>query len=75
VLERVVPEYGGRLRLAKVEVDDNMRLAGRYRLRGFPTVVLFARGVERDRFSSARSEGFVRAFLQAHLADRTAIGG
>ncbi|BAU48813.1 thioredoxin [Sulfurifustis variabilis] len=68
VLERVVPDYAGRVRLAKVEADENMRLAGRYRLRGFPTVILFGKGLEIDRFSSARAEGFVRAFLDARLA-------
>lgn len=70
VLERVVVELAGRVRLAKVEVDENMRLAGRYRLRGFPTVILFAQGAEIDRFSSARSERFVREFLDAGLVER-----
>ena len=38
VLKQVVEEYGGAVRLAKVEVDegDNMKLAGRYQVRGFP---------------------------------------
>ncbi len=37
-LQRVVSEMDGAVRLAKVEVDDgeNMKLAGHYRLRGFP---------------------------------------
>lgn len=69
-----MPGYAGRVRLAKVEVDQNMGLAGRYRLRGFPTVILFANGVEVDRFASARSETFVRAFLDARLGDRAALG-
>ena len=45
-LNRVVDELNGRVLLAKVEVDegDNMKLAGHYRLRGFPTVILFQHG-------------------------------
>ena len=67
VLERVAAEYAGRVILAKVDADENMKLAGRYRLRGFPTVILFVNGVPVDQFSSARPPDFVREFLDRHL--------
>ena len=65
VLERLIPTYGGRIRLAKIEVDadDNMKLAGRYAMRGFPTVLLFVKGEMVARFHSAKSEPWVRAFI------------
>ncbi|OZA29808.1 MAG: thiol reductase thioredoxin [Hydrogenophilales bacterium 17-64-11] len=68
VLERVVAHFGGRVRLAKVEVDegDNMKLAGRYGLRGFPTVLLFVKGEIVGRFASARPEHWVREFIVGH---------
>jgi len=70
VLERVVNGYGGKIRLAKVEVDEgeNMRLAGRYGLRGFPTVILLVNGEEKGRFSSARPDGWVKQFVDEHLS-------
>jgi putative thioredoxin len=69
VLLRVVPSYGGRVRLAKIEVDegDNMKIAGKYGARGFPTVLLFKNGEEVARFHSAKPEHFVREFIEAHL--------
>jgi thioredoxin 1 len=69
-LERVIEEFEGRIKLAKVEVDEgeNMRLAGHYRLRGFPTVILFQGGEERGRFSGARSSHQIRDWLREHLA-------
>jgi len=67
VLERLVAEYQGRFVLAKVDADENMKLAGRYQLRGFPTVILFMHGQPVDQFSSARSPDFVREFLDRHL--------
>jgi thioredoxin 1 len=75
-LERVIEEYGGRLRLAKVEVDegDNMKLAGHYRLRGFPTVILFRQGEERGRLSGSRSTHQLRGWLQEHLEAVTGPG-
>jgi putative thioredoxin len=68
-LNRVVDEYGGTLRLAKVEVDEgeNMKLAGHFRLRGFPTVILFQEGTEQARFSGSRSSHQVREWLAEHL--------
>ena len=67
VLERLVAEYGGRFVLAKVEADENMRLAGRYKLRGFPTAILFVNGAPVDQFSGARAPEYVREFLDRHL--------
>ena len=69
VLARVVKGYAGALRLAKVEGDEgeNMRLAGRYALRGFPTVLLIVNGEEKGRFSSARPDGWVKQFIDEHL--------
>lgn len=68
VLERVIAHHGGRIRLAKIEVDEgaNMKLAGRYGLRGFPTVLLFVRGEIVGRFASARPEHWVREFIAEH---------
>lgn len=69
VLERVIAEYAGKVALAKLEVDEgeNMKLAGRYKVRGFPTIILFKDGEERDRFSSAKSQSFVEQFIDPWL--------
>jgi putative thioredoxin len=68
-LERVVTELDGRVQLAKIEVDDgeNMRLAGKYQLRGFPTVILFQRGAELGRFSGTRSSHQILDWVHQHL--------
>jgi len=66
-LERVVTDYQGAIRLAKVEVDDNMRLAGHYRLRGFPTVILFQDGEELGRFSGSRPGHWIHEWISEHL--------
>lgn len=67
VLDRVIPEYAGRILLAKVDADENMKLCGHYRLRGFPTVLLFKDGEEVERFSGAKPPTFVREFIDRHL--------
>lgn len=67
VLEKIIAETGCPVRLAKVEVDDNMRLAGRYGLRGFPTVILFQNGEERGRFSGFKARAEVEDFITEGL--------
>lgn len=69
VLKKVINEYDGKVALAKIEVDegDNMKIAGRYGVRGFPTVILFRDGKELNRFSSMQSPQFVREFIDRHL--------
>ena len=65
VLKKLIDEYDGKLKLAKVEVDEgeNMKLAGRYQVRGFPTVLLINKGEEVARFSGAKPLSFLRNFI------------
>ena len=68
-LEKVVNEYEGAVKLAKVEVDDNMKLAGHYRLRGFPTVIMFHKRGELGRFSGSRAFHWLRDWIDEHAGD------
>jgi putative thioredoxin len=54
--------------LAKVDADENMRIAGRHQAKGFPTVIAYSRGLITDRFHSMQSEGFLRGFLEKLIA-------
>ena len=69
LLERVMADLAGAAGLAKLEVDegDNMKLAGQYRVRGFPTVILFVDGEELGRFSGARSRTQILSFIREHV--------
>ncbi len=74
VLEKVAKSREGRVLLAKLEADENMRLAGFYRVKGFPTVMLFLDGEERGRFAGFRSEQAVREFIDEHASPPDARG-
>jgi len=68
VLKQVLKQYEGKVLLAKLEVDEgeNMRLAGKYQVRGFPTIILFEEGQEVERFSSARPSSFIEEFIESN---------
>lgn len=69
-MKKVIKERQGEVLLVKVEVDegDNMKLAGRYKLRGFPTIMLFQKGEERGRFAGAQASHWIQQWLDQHLA-------
>jgi putative thioredoxin len=62
-LEKLAADYAGAFLLARVDADENMRIAGRHGVRGFPTVIAYCRGAEVARFHSNQSEGFLRQFI------------
>ena len=63
MLERLAMAYAGQFELATVDADENMRIAGRHQAKGFPTVVAYSHGLITDRFHGAKTEGFLREFL------------
>lgn len=70
ILKQLVEEFAGEIKLAKVEVDEgeNMKLAGRYRVRGFPTILLINKGEEVARFSGAKPLSFLRDFVAENIS-------
>jgi thioredoxin 1 len=44
VLEKVADEYEGRLKVCRVNVDDNREVASQYRIMSIPTIFLFKNG-------------------------------
>jgi putative thioredoxin len=72
ILENVVASYGGALKLAKVDTDAQMQLAGAFGIRSLPTVVLVKDGKVLDGFMGALPESAVREFLGRHITANAA---
>ena len=51
ILKDVKQELGDRIKILKIDVDRNEAIAGRYQVRGVPTMILFKRGEIRWRKS------------------------
>ncbi len=63
MLERIVLETGGKLRLAKVDIDQNPNLTLRYNVRSIPTVKAFIEGQIAAEFAGAQPEKRLREFI------------
>lgn len=44
ILQEVARELGDRVRVIKIDVDQNPQLAGRYHIQGVPTLMIFKQG-------------------------------
>lgn len=69
ILARTVEKLQGAVVLVKMDMDEdeNMKIAGRYKVRGFPTVLLLKDGNELNRFYGAQTQSYVDSFLQPFL--------
>ncbi len=63
LLHKMVLAYDGKFNLGIVDADENMKIAGRHKVRGFPTVIAYSKGLEVGRFHGAQTEGFLREFI------------
>ncbi len=64
LLEKLAGEFEGEFELAKVDVDTNQELAGRFGVKGIPTVVGFRGGVAVSQFTGALPEPNVVQWLR-----------
>jgi thioredoxin 1 len=67
VLEDIAREYGDRVKVAKLNVDENPATPPRYGIRGIPTLILFKNGDVEAIKVGAVSKSQLSAFLDGHL--------
>ena len=48
-LEQIAAEFTGRVKVGKVNVDENPNLAGNFGVMSIPTLILFVNGQEKER--------------------------
>lgn len=56
VLEKLAADHDGKIKVAKVNVDENQELAARYGVMSIPTVILFEAGAVKQQLVGARSQ-------------------
>ena len=63
VLEKVVGASGGKVRMVRVNIDDNPQIAQQMRVQSVPTVYGFVDGKPADGFAGAQPESAVKQFV------------
>lgn len=72
LLEKVVRSYKGKVRLVKVNVDENQAISAQLRVQSLPTVYAFRDGRPLDGFMGAQPESTVRAFVDRLVGEEGA---
>ena len=67
VLDQLAAEYAGRIKIAKLNVDENPRTASSYAVQSIPTMLLFNRGKQVDRLVGALPRQEIESHLRALL--------
>jgi thioredoxin 1 len=67
MLEEVAKEYGDKIKIVKLNVDDNRDISSKYSIRGIPTLMLFKDGAVAATKVGALSKGQLTGFLDQHL--------
>ena len=67
ILEKVAKDYAGRVKLVKINSDDNQELSQAFGIRSIPNVIAFKDGKAVSQFMGAIPEGQVRAFFDKLL--------
>ncbi|HEX9685038.1 MAG TPA: thioredoxin TrxA [Burkholderiales bacterium] len=67
ILAEVAKEYAGRLKIAKLNIDENQSTPPKYGIRGIPTLMLFKNGAVEATKVGALSKSQLTAFIDSHI--------
>ncbi len=67
LLDEIADEYAGRVKIAKLNVDENPNTPPRYGIRGIPTLMLFRNGEVEATKVGAVSKSQLTAFIDSNL--------
>ena len=68
VIEELAGDYQGKIKVGKLNVDDNQQTAMSYRVMSIPTVILFKDGEPVETMVGAQPKGAYKARLEKHVA-------
>ena len=67
ILDEIANEYAGRLKVAKVNIDDNQATPAKFGIRGIPTLMIFKNGNVEATKVGALSKSQLAAFIDSNL--------
>lgn len=64
VIEELASEYEGKVKIAKMNVDENSATPGKYGIRAIPTIILFKGGEVLDQSTGAVSKSSIKEMIE-----------
>lgn len=66
-VEAIANQYQGRVKVGKLNVDENMAVSQRYNIRGIPTLLLFKGGEVKDQIVGNTGKEMIARMIEKHL--------
>jgi thioredoxin 1 len=67
ILDEIAASYAGKVKITKLNVDENSGIPAQYGIRGIPTLMLFKNGQVHATKVGALSKSQLTAFLDSHI--------
>jgi thioredoxin 1 len=67
ILDSLTDEYAGKLKISKLNIDDNQQAPQKYGVRGIPTLMIFKNGNVEATKVGALSKSQLTAFIDSNL--------
>ncbi len=67
ILDEIAADYAGRVKVAKMNIDDNQNTPSSYGVRGIPTLMIFKNGAVEATKVGAMSKSQLSSFIDSHL--------
>ncbi|BBL34734.1 thioredoxin [Nitrosomonas stercoris] len=67
ILDEIATEYDGRIKIVKLNIDENQSTPQKYGIRGIPTLMIFKNGNIEATKVGALSKSQLTAFVDSHL--------
>jgi thioredoxin 1 len=68
VVETIAEQYNDRVKVLKLNIDDNTRTPAKYGIRSIPTLLLFKEGAVTEQIVGNSSQGTIAKMLDNHLS-------
>ena len=66
-LDAVAKNYSGRVKVMKLNVDQNISTSSRYNIKGIPTLLLFKGGAVKEQIVGAANKDAISKLLDKHV--------
>jgi thioredoxin 1 len=67
-IEEIALEHAGKLKVVKLNVDDNMNVPGKFSIRGIPTLLVFKGGQVADQIVGAVPKEQIVKIIERHIS-------
>ena len=70
ILEEIAKEYDGKVKVGKVNVDNEIKTANEYGIQNIPTIMIFKQGKEVERIIGALPKDHIAKKLEKYISDK-----